>query len=334
MIEKEELYPLVFEPIYKEVVWGGSMLKTHLKRTLPKSDVPIGESWEISDREGSESVISNGELKGWSIRKLLQKYEKAIVGESYRGGRFPLLVKLIDAGKRLSLQVHPDEHAARAIPGAEPKTEMWYVVAAKPSAKIFAGLKSNCTQSQFLASINSTEIETFLQAFPATPGDAYFINAGRVHAIGAGTLLLEIQQNSNTTFRISDWGRLGADGKPRELHVEEAIRSINFMDRKTPRIAGVSSPADYNRKFPIINRCPYFRVDELRIVETYLDRTDRNSFHILSAINGNITVNSLAHDNPVKIKRGSSCLVPSIYGQYSISIAEEGEETIVIKTTL
>ncbi len=332
-VERDELYPLLFEPIYVDVVWGGSLLNDHLKRQLPEKKQPIGEAWDIVDRDKTISVVSNGPMKGINLRDLIGHYDKALVGNSFAGGRFPLLIKIIDAGKRLSLQVHPDEYACARMKdeGAEPKTEMWYVISAKPGSKIFAGLKSNCTQRKFIDSMSSNEIENCLQNFNSVPGDAFFISAGRVHAIGGGNLLLEIQQNSNTTYRISDWGRLGSDGKPRELHVEKALECINFTDRTSPRITGVSGTSDHNRKFPIINRCPFFRVDDLRLVERWPDSTDGNSFHLITAINNTITISR--YDLSVKVEMGSTCMIPASFGDYSIIVAE-GRETTVIRTTL
>lgn len=333
MIEKDDLYPLLFDPVYMKVVWGGNMLASHLGRKLPESDVPVGEAWEICDREDVESKVANGILRGEGIRELIRHYGKTLLGELFSGGRFPLLVKIIDAGKRLSLQVHPDENYCLENPGAEPKTEMWYVIASRPESKIIAGLKYNCTRRQFIENINSTEIENYLQVYNSIPGDAYLISAGRVHAIGGGSLLLEIQQNSNTTYRISDWGRMDSNGKPRELHVDQALRSINFMDRNTPRISGVSDSASHNRKFPIINRCPFFRVDELRLVESYLDKTDRSSFHLLSAVNSAVSIRGLDKNIQTGIPKGCTSLIPANFGSYSIDIEGDGEAT-VIKTTL
>ncbi len=332
MIERDELYPLLFDPIYTKNVWGGDMLKSHFGRKTGDEDSPVGESWEISDRDNAVSLVSNGPLKGKNLRELVRYYNKSLVGDKFDGGKFPLLIKLIDTGKRLSLQVHPDEDACKRLEGAEPKTEMWYVIAAKPEAKIFAGLRSNCTQRQFISNINSSEIENCLQSFSSRPGDAYFINAGRVHAIGGGNLLLEIQQNSDTTYRISDWGRVNADGKSRELHVKEALDCISFTDRISPRIPGASGNSDYNRKFPLINRCPFFKVDELMIVETWMDSTDRNSFHAITAINCVIRVgNDLRH---IDLEPGRTCLIPACFGKYRISSELQDREAIVLKSSI
>ena len=331
-IDKSELYPVLFEPIYVEIMWGGDQMSTCLGRTLPERDTPIAEAWEIADREGAESVVENGTLAGMSIRALLDEYGKSFVGDIYReGSRFPLLVKLIDAGKRLSLQVHPDEIACEKLSGAEPKTEMWYILNATDDAKIIAGVKHSCTQRKFLDTVGAENIEECLQIFKSVPGDGYYINAGTVHAIGEGNLLLEIQQNSNTTYRISDWGRVGLDGKPRELHIEEALQSINFADRSSPRITGASNCALHNRKFQIVNRCPFFQVEELRLIEKWMDVADGRTLHLLTAVNNPITVEGKSGD--FRLERGRTCVIPANYGRYYVNIGDEQESTVV-KTTL
>lgn len=333
MIEKEELYPLLFEPLYREVMWGGTLLTEHLGRQLPKTEEPIGESWELADREEAVSIIANGPLAGTTLRTLLETHAQAVVGERWHGPRFPLLVKFINAGKRLSLQVHPDAAAAAQLGhGAEPKTEMWYVVAAKPGAKIMAGMKPTCTRQKFIVSLHSAGIEDCMQTFNAVPGDAYFINAGCLHSIGSGTLLLEIQQNSDTTYRISDWGRLDLDGKPRALHLDQALASISFTDRTNPRIVGVADTAEHNRKFPIVNRCPLFKVDDLRLAEEWADRTDGTSFHLLTAINGSVEVVGRGKECRVTVETGQTCLVPANFGRYRITLMNN--PATVIRTSL
>ena len=330
-LEKQNLYPLLFVPIYKEVMWGGEMLKTHLKRELPETSVPIGESWEIVDREDAVSIVENGSMKGKTIRELLETYGTDIMGGKFPGGVFPLLVKMIDAGQRLSLQVHPDEAACKKLPGAEPKTEMWYVIAAKPSANIIAGLNYRCTKRAFVDTYQTTSVESNLQISKSIPGDAYFINAGTVHAIGEGNLLLEIQQNSNTTYRISDWGRVGPDGKPRELHVEEAMECIEFSHRNSPKISGVVGTASYNRKFPIVKNCKFFRVDDLRLTNIWTDNTKGESFHLLTAINRPIKI--VKDDMITIVGVGRNCLIPAAFGSYRIEV-EPNVESTVIKTVI
>lgn len=332
MIDTDALYPLVFKPVYKEVMWGGNKLETILKRDVPPHCSPIGEAWEIVDRDDAVSIVENGPLKGETLRKLVEFYGKELIGAHFNGGKFPLLVKIIDAGKRLSLQVHPDEAACARTPGIEPKTEMWYIIQADKGAKIIAGLRNNTTKVQFLQNVASPEVERTLQIFDSVPGDAYFIKAGKVHAIGAGNLLLEIQQNSNTTFRISDWGRVDANGKSRELHVDAARDCIDFTDRTVPRISGPCDSTDRNRKYPIVNTCPFFKVEDLRLVENWRDNTNStNSFHIITAINEPVTVGR--DDRTVEVKAGSSCLIPAAFGLYHIFVPA-GKHTTVVKTTL
>lgn len=333
LINKEDLYPLKFSPIYKGKMWGGDQMGKVLQRDLPTLTDPIGESWEIVDREDEQSKVSEGALAGTTLNELVQHYGLDFTGSHFNGDRFPLLVKIIDAGKRLSLQVHPDQTACGKIgEGAEPKTEMWYIISARDNAKILAGLKPRTTRQQVIDNLTSADIEQCLQIFQSIPGDAYFIRSGTIHAIAAGNLLLEIQQSSDTTFRVSDWGRVDANGKSRELHVEKAIKSINFTDRTSPRISGVSDSSDRNRKYPVINHCPFFIVDDLRVVNELPDTTvPGKSFHMLTAINHHVKVGN-ASFNTV-LKPGDSCIVPACFGQYTITPLEAGEAT-VIRTTL
>lgn len=327
-MEEKNLYPLLFKPIYKSVIWGGNMINTHLRRRPPKRELPIGEAWEIVDREKDVSVVENGPLAGKNLRTLIETYGSQLVGEKNVNKRFPLLIKIIDAGQRLSLQVHPDEAVCKKIIGAEPKTEMWYVIASKKNAKIFVGLNNKATKRNFMDSYNSFEIEKYLQIYKSVPGDAYFITSGTVHAVGEGNLLLEIQQNSDTTYRISDWGRVGTDGNPRELHIKNALESIHFTKRVSSKITGVSGTAGHNRKYPIINNCPFFKVDDLKLATKWNDKTAGN-FHILTAITNNIRVGK--GSNLVEVKTGRSCLVPAGFGDYSIFV-DETKESTVIKT--
>ncbi|MCK5843366.1 MAG: class I mannose-6-phosphate isomerase [Victivallales bacterium] len=329
---ENRLYPLLFAPIYREIMWGGDLLTKHLGRTVPKSDIPVAESWEIADRPDAVSVVENGRLAGKTIADIMRSDGKSVLGKAHREGKpFPLLVKLIDAGKRLSLQVHPDETSSAKIPGAEPKTEMWYVIAAKPQGRIFAGLKHTCTKQRFLEIIDSNNVEECLQSFKSVPEDAYFINSGTVHAIGAGNLLLEIQQNSNTTFRISDWGRLGPDGKPRDLHVKEALECVNFADRSSPHVAAESASTQRNRRLPLVNRCPFFNVVALKLVNEWIDSTETGYPHLLTAINKEIAIKGDFDD--VTLDRGRTCLIPANCGNYRIGIGK-AEETTVVQTTI
>ena len=332
-LEKDELYPLLFEPAYKQVMWGGHKLAEKFGRPLPEDGVPVGEAWEICDRTEYDSPVINGPYKGVTLHQFVQTFGQDFVGKNFTGSRFPLLVKLLDAEKRLSLQVHPNEAACRKLGnGAEPKTEMWYIIDAAKNAKIIAGLNPRSSKMKFVSALQSPDVESHLQVFDSKPGDAYFINAGRVHAFGAGNLILEVQQNSDTTYRISDWGRLDANGQPRTLHIEQALESIDFMDRTVCRIVGPSDKVDYNRKFPVINRCPFFCVDELLLTSEWNDNTaTTSSFHLLTAINSPFTVGK--DEKITEVPLGMTCLIPACFGRYTITIPE-GSHTTIIRTTL
>lgn len=217
-----------FKPIYQERVWGGQDLKNILGRDIPAGH--IGESWEIVDRPEANSVISGSEWDGLSLREALQKDAARILGPDRDGATpFPILVKWLDCQERLSLQVHPPAEVAPAL-GGEPKTENWYIALAQPGARLLAGLKKGVTREQFEQALKEDRLEPLVHALPSKAGDSLFVQSGRIHAIDGGNLILEIQQNSDTTYRVYDWGRVGLDGKPRQLHIEESLRSTDFND--------------------------------------------------------------------------------------------------------
>ena len=337
-IPENELYPLKFAPVYQTRVWGGDQLQSVLHRQLPENVGPIGESWELADRSDVNSVVAAGPLAGFTIGELVKHYGVNLLGRKGRGmSRFPLLVKLIDAGERLSLQVHPDAAACSRIGGgAEPKTEMWYIVSARQGAQIFAGLKPRATRlklTELLGSGDSESLESQLQIYESLPRDAYYIQAGTVHAIGAGNLLLEVQQNSDTTYRLSDWGRVGLDGKPRELHVDQGMIAIDLTNRVSPRIAGSVNQTRHNRKFDVITICPFFRVSDLRLTASWRDCTlNDGSFHLLTAIDAPVSIIGRTGE-PVELTVGESALIPANYGDYALEPHMAGESTVV-KTTL
>ena len=332
-MDQNTLYPMLFQPYYKPVMWGGGNLAKVLHRALPEAKDPIGEAWELCDREDVQSVVMNGTLAGKTITELVQKYPAELLGSKFQGGRFPLLVKIIDAGQKLSLQVHPDETACELLGnGAQPKTEMWYIIHADPEAKIIAGLQPGTETEEFLAKASSADCESCLTVYDSKPGDAYFIKAGLVHAIGAGNLLLEVQQNSDTTYRISDWGRVGTDGKPRQLHVEESRKSINLSLTDSPLVPRAENPVSGNQKYPVISDCPFFHVEDLRLSAVWEDATDGSSFHLVTAIDQ--AVNVIGKDEAVtELSPGTSLLIPANYGAYRIEPACPAVST-VIKTTL
>lgn len=218
-----------FKPLYMERVWGGRGLAVHLERDLPEGQV-IGESWEIVDREDAQSVVASGAFAGQSLRELLSAHAEAILGPGADGARpFPILVKWLDCQERLSLQVHPPASIAPAL-GGEPKTENWYVAHGAPEASLIVGLKKGVTREQFEAALRDNSAEDCVHRFPVQSGDSILVESGRLHAIDGGNLILEIQQNSDTTYRVYDWGRVGLDGQLRQLHIEESLQSIDFED--------------------------------------------------------------------------------------------------------
>jgi mannose-6-phosphate isomerase len=223
------LYPLTFQPIFKERVWGGRKLQQLFNKSL-QTEAPIGESWEVSDRPDEVSVIANGPLAGKDLHWLVENHRSELYGEiSTSNPRFPLLIKILDAREKLSLQVHPPANVAGQL-GGEPKTEMWYIVHAEPNSKLYLGLKPGVTKEDFERRLREGSVEEAVHTVPVKAGDAVFVPSGRIHAIDAGLVIFEIQQNSDTTYRVFDWNRVGLDGKPRELHVAESLASINFDD--------------------------------------------------------------------------------------------------------
>src|SRR5881296_2340173 len=221
--------PLTFAPIFMQRIWGGRRLETDFGKKLP-ANKRFGESWEIVDRPEAQSVVRDGPLRGKTLHELWIQRRQEIFGSVPEALRFPLLLKLLDAHEKLSLQVHPTDKTAIKLSG-EPKTEFWYVAAAGPDAELFVGLKEAMTREQFEEALRAGTVAEHIHTIRVKEGDAMFLPAGRLHAVGAGNLLVEIQQNSNTTYRVFDWDRVvPVTGKPRELHVEQALLCIDFDD--------------------------------------------------------------------------------------------------------
>lgn len=229
------LYPLTFKPIYKERPWGGRRLEELYGRKLPP-DQRIGESWEISDREGDFSEIAEGPFAGKTLRWLMEEHGSRLLGSVRASqGRFPLLIKILDAQETLSLQVHPPARIAAQLHG-EPKTEMWYLVDATPSAELMVGLRAGVGRTEFERRLREGTVAECFHRNAVRPGDAMFVPSGRVHAIGAGCVLFEVQQNSDTTYRVFDWNRM-VGGRPRALHIDESLSSIDFEDIEPPLVS-------------------------------------------------------------------------------------------------
>lgn len=247
-----------FTPIYQPRVWGGRAFETALGRELPGAD-PIGESWEIVDRPESQSVDAE---TGLTLRELLEQSSEAVMGPDFDPSRpFPVLVKWLDCSQRLSLQVHPPYDVAERL-GGEPKTECWYIADASDAAALIVGVKQGVNRHAFEQAIADEALEPLVNSFGVEAGQAMLLEAGRLHAIDAGNLILEIQQNSDTTYRVYDWGRVGLDGKPRQLHVEESLASIDFEDIEPAPQPTFTEPGQRT-----IADCPEFRVRQFNLKE-------------------------------------------------------------------
>jgi mannose-6-phosphate isomerase len=320
-----DVYPLLFTPVHKDYVWGGTRIAEiyHRQVSLPT----CGESWEISDRPEGMSVVSNGPLAGWTLARLVAEKGSAILGTACRNtGTFPLLIKLIDARQNLSLQVHPDnESAVRA--GGEAKTEMWIVLGTDKGAGVYLGLKPGTDQSAFLDALKNKRLPELFRWIPSVSGQAIFVPGGCVHAIGAGSILLEIQQNSNTTYRVYDWDRLGANGKPRELHLDKALEVIRWAAAPQAPLAPQPPERFGCNTCQPIHSCPYFRVVRWELNGAQTLDTGHRSFAALFIVSGTVRVvcGSVAVDLPP----GTSCLVPAAAGPYELAPRERSASVIL-----
>lgn len=253
------LLPLQFKPVYQNIVWGGRRLESW-RDDLPEG--PVGESWELADQDRGMSVVASGALAGESLRSLVQSHPRELVGEYFIGDEFPLLVKIIDANDRLSVQVHPDDELAQSLGVAERgKTECWYMLG--DDGELFQGCKPGVTKETFSQAIADQTVEETLNRFVTKDGDFFFMPARTIHALGKGCLLFEVQQSCDCTFRVYDWGRLGLDGKPRELHVEESLKTIQFDAAEAGPVASNSVEIDGVER-SVLADCPYFTLEELR----------------------------------------------------------------------
>jgi mannose-6-phosphate isomerase len=313
------LYPFTFHPIFKERVWGGRNLERLYRKPLPPK-VPIGESWEISDRLDDVSTIADGPLAGKDLHWLMENHERELLGDAKsQHRRFPLLIKILDAQDKLSLQVHPPASKAAEL-GGEPKTEMWYIADAQPDAELYVGLKRGVTRSEFEKKIQNGHVAECFHRLTVKSGDAMFLPSGRVHAIGAGLVIFEVQQNSDTTYRVFDWNRVGLDRKPRALHVRESLESINFNDFEPPLIQGRFTGGGSNEAKPLV-KDPLFNVTAHRLNSGATATFPPNKMRIVAVLNGTLTIRS--DQTVIPRSDGEFCLLPACLS--SISLHAEGE---------
>jgi mannose-6-phosphate isomerase len=321
------LYPLTFRPIFMERVWGGRRLEELYGKTLPPNR-PIGESWEIADRPDAVSVIDNGPLAGTDLHWVVRHRADELFGPAFNQerARFPWLIKMLDARDTLSLQVHPPAEIAAEL-GGEPKTEMWYVTAATSDAAIFAGLKRRITRTEFERRLGDGTVADCVHRIVVTPGDCMFLRSGRVHALGAGCLIVEIQQNSDTTYRVFDWNRLGLDGKPRDLHLEQSMRSIDFDDFEPSLVVPRVEHATYGRNRLLVDD-PLFRVEK---VEIDADRTmplEPATLQVVGLLGGSAEVTSPA--GAVSLRAGQFALVPACLAESAV-VARQPVELLRVR---
>ena len=301
------LQPLTFQPIFKERIWGGRNLATLHAKALPP-ERRIGESWEISDRPGDESVIARGPLQGKTLHWLMEHRPAELLGPRRKmPPRFPLLIKIIDARETLSLQVHPPPDKAAQL-GGEPKTGMWYVARAAPGAELFVGLKKGVSRAEFESKLARQTVAECLHRIPVKPGDAMFLPSGRVHALGAGTVIFEIQQNSDTTYRVFDWNRLDEHGKSRPLHVEQSLASIDFADIEPSLLPRQTIPAHPGTIRPLVKN-EFFEVSLRQMAGSEPLPLAGGRMEIIGVTDGALRIETGGDTLP--LSAGQFCLIPA-----------------------
>ena len=308
-------YPLKFEPILKEKIWGGKKLSQVLNKKTDK--INIGESWEISDVDDDISIVSNGDLQGKTLQDLLQSYKENLVGKKVYnqfGNKFPLLIKYIDAKEPLSIQLHPNDTLAKKRHNSFGKTEMWYVMQADENANLIVGFNKRISKEEYLSHVNNKNLVDSLNFDIVKKGDVYFITTGLVHAIGAGVLLAEIQQTSDITYRIYDWERQDDQGNKRELHTEYAMDAIDLSTQETYK---TNYNIELNETSNIID-CQYFTTNILMVDKNIkIDNSNRDSFIIYMCTDGaGVRIKSL--DFEVNLNYGETVLIPASLNNYNI----------------
>lgn len=309
MTTKTKLYPLTLTAPYKRKIWGGDRIFKYKGEHSPYDDV--GESWEVSPMAGDASVVATGPLKGTDLIRLTADYGAALLGEHVRerfGDSFPLLIKMIDSRQDLSVQVHPKDDYAREHEDSRGKTEMWYLLDPTPDATIRAGWRKETNPTQLRELVKSDAVLEYINRFDAKKGDVFFLPAGKVHTIGAGCLLLEIQEASDVTYRLYDFDRTDAQGRKRELHIDKAVEVIDYeVDTEG------KTPYDRNKQddLVLLARCPYFCTSLLRMTKDFiLPVAERDSFTYLFCEEGEVTVET--DGGAVTLTKGTGCLLPAV----------------------
>ncbi|RAK08505.1 mannose-6-phosphate isomerase type 1 [Halanaerobium saccharolyticum] len=297
-------YPLKFDHKYVEKIWGGRKFEK-FRDDLPEG--PIGESWDVSAQESGMSIAQNGKLAGKSLKELTEMYPQQILGKDIEADQFPLLLKIIDAQSQLSIQVHPDDQYAAKYPGEAGKTEAWYVIDADEDAYLIIGTE-DCTESEFKKAVKNDEINQFVKKVRVEKGDVFFIKAGLLHAIGPGIMLAEIQQSSDTTYRVYDYGR------GRELHLSKALDVIDFKLDSEKRKGLRVCQEDYNYSYYCLN--DKFALDIIKIKESYQAKGDQERFYILTVVEGSGKISW--DDQEIELNETESVLIPAYSEEFKI----------------
>lgn len=308
-----KIYPLQFEPILKERIWGGEKLKTVLNKSIASNIT--GESWELSTVEGDVSVVANGELKGKSLTELIEKLPNEILGTAVYarfGNQFPLLFKYLDAREDLSIQVHPNDKLAKERHNSFGKTEMWYVMQADADARIIVGFKEDSSKEEYVENLNNKTLVSILDDVKAKAGDVFFLETGTVHAIGAGLVVAEIQQTSDITYRLYDFDRVDVQGNTRELHVDLALDAINYNKVDTHKKYETAS----NKSNAVVD-CPYFTTNFIPLDGTIEGNKNGNSFTVYMCIDGAFEIR---YENVTyQYKKGDTVLIPAAMRNYVLN---------------
>jgi len=314
--------PLRFAPVYQEVVWGGRRLE-RWRDDLPPG--PVGESWELADHPRGMSVVREGPLAGRSLRDLVAGSGEELVGEGFSGGDFPLMVKVIDARDRLSVQVHPDDRLAKEFGvGERGKTECWYLIG--DGGELYQGVAEGIGRGDFERAIEEGRLAECLRRFATADGQCYFLPARTVHALGAGCLLFEIQQTSDITFRVYDWGRIGLDGKPRPLHVDESLATIDFDGGRAGPVDAAEEPCDGGGRRRRMVDCGYFRLEERRAARTIGGGT--GVCQIVCVVDGHGALSTAG--GWVEVGPLETLLVPAVAGAWTATAAGDGEFRLLV----
>ena len=309
---KVNWYPLIFEPILKDRIWGGTKLHSLLNKTLPTTTT--GESWEISSVPGDSSIIKNGIFQGTTLNDLVAKYPQEILGKAvYKkfGNQFPLLFKFLDAQEDLSIQLHPNDELAKKRHNSFGKTEMWYVMQADENSRIIVGFKENSSADEYLRHLEDKTLPTILKEISVKQGDAFFLKTGTIHAIGAGIVIAEIQQTSDITYRVYDWDRVDSNGKSRELHVELALEAINYNEVESQKQYGT-----IQNESNLIVECPYFITNFIPLDGNVTFHKDSESFTVLMCTDGQFELTS--EGSKSVFKKGETILLPAAITQYEL----------------